>query len=212
VRVNEDVDEKTVSAYISALKKIFVIEDMMAWNPNLRSKTAIRTSDNRYFTDPSIATAALGLGPDDLMRDLNTFGLFFETLCVRDLRVYADALDGEVYHFRDKNGLECDAVVHLRNGSFGLVEIKLGGERLIQEAVDTLTSLASKIDTSKMKEPSFLMILTATGKFAYRRKDGIYVVPERLNLFFRHANEKHLSNNNLQIIVASIVNFRCILL
>ena len=177
VRVNEDVDEKTVSAYISALKKIFVIEDMMAWNPNLRSKTAIRTSDNRYFTDPSIATAALGLGPDDLMRDLNTFGLFFETLCVRDLRVYADALDGEVYHFRDKNGLECDAVVHLRNGSFGLVEIKLGGERLIQEAVDTLTSLASKIDTSKMKEPSFLMILTATGKFAYRRKDGIYVVP-----------------------------------
>ncbi|MBO4402676.1 MAG: ATP-binding protein [Bacteroidales bacterium] len=177
VRVNEDVDEKTVSAYLAALKKIFVIEDMMAWNPNLRSKTAIRTSDNRYFTDPSIATAALGLGPDDLMQDLNTFGLFFETLCVRDLRVYADALDGEVYHFRDKNGLECDAVVHLRNGSFGLVEIKLGGERLIQEAVDTLNSLASKIDTSKMKEPSFLMILTATGKFAYRRKDGIYVVP-----------------------------------
>ena len=119
----------------------------------------------------------LSLQSDDLMRDLNTFGLFFETLCVRDLRVYADALDGEVYHFRDKNGLECDAVVHLRNGSFGLVEIKLGGERLIQEAVETLTSLASKIDTSKMKEPSFLMILTATGKFAYRRKDGIYVVP-----------------------------------
>lgn len=150
---------------------------MAAWNPNLRSKTAIRTSDNRYFVDPSIATAALGLGPNDLMNDLNTFGLFFETLCVRDLRVFADALDGQVYHYRDKNGLECDTVVHLRNGSYGLVEIKLGGENLINEGVAALTELTNKIDTTKMKAPSFRMVLTAVGKFAYRRDDGIYIVP-----------------------------------
>lgn len=179
VRVNDvdSVDDKTIYAYVAALKKIFVIEDMAAWNPNLRSKTAIRTSDNRYFADPSIATAALGLGPNDLMNDLNTFGLFFETLCVRDLRVFADALDGQVYHYRDKNGLECDTVVHLRNGSYGLIEIKLGGENLINEGVDSLKSLTNKIDTTKMKVPSFRMILTAVGKFAYRREDGIYVVP-----------------------------------
>ena len=179
IRANDvdSVDDKTVYSYIAALKKIFVIEDMEAWNPNLRSKTAIRTSENRYFVDPSIATASLGLGPNDLIRDLNTLGLFFETLCVRDLRVYANALDGRVYHYRDKNGLECDAVVHLRNGSYGLVEIKLGGEGLIKEGVKSLTSLASKIDTTKMKKPSFKMILTAVGKFAYRQEDGIYIVP-----------------------------------
>lgn len=170
-------DVKTLSSYIEALKKIFVIEDSMAWNPNLRSKTAIRTSDTRYFVDPSIATASLGLGPDDLMADLNTMGLLFETLCVRDLRVFADALDGQVYHYRDKNGLECDAVVHLRNGSYGLVEIKLGGDRLIAEGVASLQAVASKIDTGKMKAPSFLMVLTATGRFAYRRTDGVYIVP-----------------------------------
>jgi predicted AAA+ superfamily ATPase len=179
VRANDvdSVDDKTIYSYVAALKKIFVIEDMEAWNPNLRSKTAIRTSDNRYFVDPSIATAALGLGPNDLMNDLNTFGLFFETLCVRDLRVFADALDGQVYHYRDKNGLECDAVVHLRNGSYGLVEIKLGGENLINEGVKALTQLNGMIDTSRMKAPAFRMILTAVGKFAYRREDGIYVVP-----------------------------------
>lgn len=179
IRVNDvdTVDDKTVYSYISALKKIFVIEDMEAWNPNLRSKTAIRTSDNRYFVDPSIATAALGLGPDDLMNDLDTFGLFFETLCVRDLRVYADALDGHVYHYRDRNGLECDAVLHLRNGSYGLIEIKLGGEKLIKEGVKALNALANKIDTSKMKEPSFKMVLTAVGKYAYRQEDGIFIVP-----------------------------------
>ena len=173
----EGMSDETVVSYIKALKKIFVIEDMEAWNPNLRSKTAIRTSDNRYFVDPSIATAALGLGPEDLMNDLNTFGLLFETLCVRDLRVFADALDGQVYHYRDKNGLECDTVVHLRNGSYGLIEIKLGGEKLINEGVAALTELAGKIDTTKMKAPAFRMILTAVGKFAYRREDGIFVVP-----------------------------------
>ena len=171
------MSEDTVSAYITALKKIFVVEDMPAWNPNLRSKTAIRTSDTRYFVDPSIATAALGIGPKDLMNDLNTFGLLFETMAVRDLRVYAGALDGEVFHYRDKNGLECDAVVHLRNGSYGLVEIKLGGETLIEEGATSLKKLKGKIDTARMKEPSFMMILTAVGQYAYLRKDGIAVVP-----------------------------------
>ena len=167
----------TISSYINALKKIFVVEDMTAWNPNLRSKSTIRTSDTRYFIDPSIAAASLGLGPDDLMNDLKTFGLFFETLCVRDLRVFAQVLDGEVYHYRDKSGLKCDAVVHLRNGSYGLVEIKLGGDRLIADGVKTLNALAAKIDTTRMKAPSFMMVLTAVGDFAYRRKDGVYIVP-----------------------------------
>ena len=169
--------EDTVYSYTNALRKIFVIEDMPAWNPNLRSKTAIRTSDTRYFVDPSIAVASLGLGPKELLGDLNTMGLLFETLCVRDLRVYADSLFGNVYHYRDKSGLECDAVVHLRDGAYGLVEIKLGGDRLIEEGSKNLKALAGKIDTDKMKEPSFLMVLTGTGKYAYRRNDGIYVVP-----------------------------------
>ena len=150
---------------------------MEAWNPNLRSKAAIRTSDTRYFVDPSIATAALGVGPTDLINDLNTMGLIFETMAVRDLRVYADALDGEVFHYRDSNGLECDAVIHLRNGQYGLVEIKLGGEALIKEGAATLNKFASSIDTDKMKAPAFKMILTAVGNLAYRRDDGIYVVP-----------------------------------
>lgn len=171
------LDDNTISSYLNALRQIFVVEDMRAWNPNLRSKTAIRSTDNRYFVDPSIATAALGLGPNDLLNDLETFGLLFETLCVRDLRVFSQVLDGEVYHYRDKTGLECDAVVHLRNGSYGLIEIKLGGNKLIEEGAKTLIALASKIDTTKMKNPAFLMILTATGSFAYRREDGVYVVP-----------------------------------
>ena len=171
------INQETVASYISALKKIFVVEDMPAWNPNLRSKSAIRTSDTRYFVDASIAAAALGIGPNDLINDLNTMGFLFETMCVRDLRVYAEALGGSVYHFRNKAGLECDAVVHLRNGSYGLIEIKLGGEKLIREGVETLTSLTESIDTSKMKEPAFRMILTAADQYAYRREDGIFVVP-----------------------------------
>lgn len=171
------IDEETVALYINALKKIFVIEDMPAWNPNLRSKTAIRSSDTRYYIDPSIAAAALGIGPQDLLNDLNTFGFLFETLCIRDLRVFADALNGTVYHYRDKSGLECDAVVHLRNGSYGLIEIKLGGERLIEEGASNLTALCRKLDTDKMKKPSFLMVLTGTGDYAYRRSDGILIVP-----------------------------------
>ena len=176
---NEGADScsKTASNYIKALKKIFVIEDMEAWNPNLRSKTAIRTSDTRYYVDPSIAAAALGIGPGDLYEDLETMGLMFETLAVRDLRVYADALDATVYHYRDKSGLECDAVLQLRNGSYGLIEIKLGGDKLIEEGAASLKKLAEKIDTDKMKAPSFLMILTANGNAAYRRTDGIIVAP-----------------------------------
>ena len=174
----ELLSDTTVYNYIKALKEIFVIEDSSAWNPNLRSKTAIRTSDTRYFTDPSIATAALGLGPNDLINDLRTFGLIFETLAVRDLRVYAESLNGKVYHYRDKNNLECDAVVHLRNGSYGLVEIKLGGDSLIKEGAASLKTLADKIDTTKMKKPSFLMVLTGIGDYAYKRpEDGVLVVP-----------------------------------
>lgn len=180
IRTNEAdiLSENTIYNYIKALKKIFVIEDSAAWNPNLRSKTAIRTSDTRYFSDPSIATAALGLGPKDLINDLKTFGLIFETLCVRDLRIYADAIGGTVYHYRDKSNLECDAVVHLRDGSYGLVEIKLGGKDLIEEGAKTLKALAEKIDATKMKQPSFMMVLTGIGDYAYKRpKDGVLVVP-----------------------------------
>lgn len=167
----------TITSYIEALKKIFVLEDSLAWNPNLRSKTAIRSSETRYFSDPSIGVAALGVGPNDLINDLSTMGLFFESMCVRDLRVYADALEGSVYHYRDSNGLECDAVLHLRNGRYGLIEIKLGGEKNIEEGAKNLKLLASKIDTTKMKAPSFLMILTGTTRYAIRREDGVYVVP-----------------------------------
>ncbi len=171
------MSEETISSYITALKKIFVVEDMPAWSPNLRSKTAIRTSETRYFVDSSVATAALGMGPKDLENDLNTFGLMFETMAVRDLRVYAEALDGDVFHYRDKNGLECDAVIHLHNGSYGLVEIKLGGSKLEEEGAKTLKELAKKIDTTRMREPSFLMVLTGLGGYAYQRKDGVMVVP-----------------------------------
>lgn len=175
--VDNEVSEKTASSYIGALRKLFVIEDSEAWNPNLRSKTAIRTTNTRYFIDPSIATAVLRLGPEDLLKDLNTMGLFFETMCIRDLRVFADALDGQVYHYRDKNGLECDAVIHLHRGGYGLVEIKLGGDTLISEGAENLKTLASKINTEKMSEPAFLMVLTGVGNYAYRRRDGVYVVP-----------------------------------
>lgn len=179
IKSNEEsgLTEFTVQSYITALKKIFVIEDMAAWSPNLRSKTAIRTSDTRYFSDPSIATAALGLGPEDLLDDPNTFGLMFEAMAIRDLRVFADAIDGKVYHYRDKNGLECDAIVHLHNGKYGMVEIKLGGDALIESGAKTLKALAAKLDTDKMKAPSFMMILTGTGQYAYMRQDGIAVVP-----------------------------------
>ena len=173
----ETFDKEALYGYLNALKRIFVIEDSPAWNPNLRSKTAIRTSDTRYFVDPSIAVAALGLGPTDLVNNLELMGLIFENLCVRDLRIYADALDGSVYHYRDKTGLECDAVIHLRNGSYGLVEVKLGGDQSINEGAESLLKLTSKIDTEKMKKPAFLMVLCGVAPFAYKREDEVFVVP-----------------------------------
>ena len=173
----ETFDKEALYGYLNALKRIFVIEDSPAWNPNLRSKTAIRTSDTRYFVDPSIAVAALGLSPTDLVNNLALMGLIFENLCVRDLRIYADALDGSVYHYRDKTGLECDAVIHLRNGSYGLVEVKLGGDQSINEGAESLLKLTSKIDTEKMKKPAFLMVLCGVAPFAYKREDGVFVVP-----------------------------------
>ena len=174
---SKTLDEDTVADYIKALKRLFVIEDLTAWNPNIRSKSAIRTSDTRHFVDPSIGTAALGLGPNDLINDLDSFGLIFEDLAVRDLRVYAEVLDGKLYHYRDSSGLECDTVLHRRNGSYALIEIKLGGEKLIEEGVTALNTLAKTIDTIRMPMPSFKMVLTAVGPYAYQRPDGIFVVP-----------------------------------
>ena len=171
------LDEDTVADYIKALKKLFVIEDLMAWNPNIRSKSAIRTSDTRHFVDPSIGTAALGMGPKDLVNDLQTFGLFFEDLVVRDLRVYAESLDGALYHYRDSSGLECDAVLHRRNGSYALLEVKLGGEERINEGAANMQTLADIIDRNKMPSPSFMAVITAVGRYAYQRKDGVFVLP-----------------------------------
>ncbi|MEJ8752228.1 DUF4143 domain-containing protein [Lagierella sp. ICN-221743] len=173
----DSLDEKTMYSYLDSLQKIFVIEDSKAWNPNLRSKTSIRTTDTRYFLDQSIAAAALGVGPKDLINDLNTMGFLFENMCIRDLRVYADYLDGTIYHYRDKNGLECDAVIHLRNGLYGLIEIKLGGDSLIEEGATNLKKLAEKIDTKIMKKPSFMLVLCGKAPFAYKRPDGVYVAP-----------------------------------
>lgn len=171
------LDEDTVADYIKALKKLFVIEDLAAWNPNIRSKAAIRTSDTRHFVDPSIGTAALGLGPQDLINDLKSFGFFFEDMVVRDLRVYAEALDGELYYYRDSNGLECDTVLHRRNGSYALLEVKLGGEQNIEEGAMSMISLAKNIDTDKTPSPSFMAVIVGVGQYAYQRKDGVYVIP-----------------------------------
>ncbi len=173
----ESFSEATLYSYVEALKNIFVIEDMPAWNPNLRSKTAIRTADTRYFIDPSIAAAALGVGPWDLISDINTMGLMFENLCVRDLRIYAESLDGSVYHYRDKSDLECDAIIHLRDGSYGMIEIKLGGDSSIDEGAKTLKKLEERIDTERMKKPSFMMVLCGIAPYAYTREDGVMVVP-----------------------------------
>ena len=163
--------------YIKALKKLFVIEDLAAWNPNIRSKAAIRTSDTRHFVDPSIGTASLGLGPKDLINDLKSFGFFFEDMAVRDLRVYTEALDGKLYHYRDSTGLECDAVLHRRDGSYALLEVKLGGESNINEGAANMLKLSASIDTDKMPSPSFMAVIVGVGKYAFRREDGVYVIP-----------------------------------
>ena len=174
------MDVKTYNQYVEALGDLFILEDMPAWNPNIRSKTAIRSTPTRHFVDTSIACRALGVGPDDLLNDLESFGLFFEDMAVRDLRIYAEVNGGEVRHYRDNAGLECDAVVHLENGCWGAVEIKLGGDELIEAGASSLKLLKSKIENkSDEKSPSFLMVLTAVGG-AYRRDDGVYVVPINL--------------------------------
>jgi len=171
----DTISEKTIASYLNALRRIFVVEDLPAWNPAMRSKTALRTSPKRHFIDPSIATAALRATPDGLLKDFNTFGLLFESLCVRDLRVYAQAIDGEVFHYRDKSGLEADAIVHLKDGRWGAIEVKMGGKE-IEAAAENLKILRDKINLDKMDEPSFLMVLTGT-ELAYRRADGVYIIP-----------------------------------
>lgn len=172
------IDDDTIYSYINALRKLFIIEDSHAWCPNLRTKDSVRSSDTKYFVDPSIAVAALGVGPGELMNDLKTFGLMFETMAVRDLRVYAELLGGEVRHYHDKAGLECDAVIHLPNGEYALFEVKMGGQRLIDEGARTLNSLDSLIVGKKLRKPTFKMIITAVGEYAYvRKEDGIMVCP-----------------------------------
>lgn len=172
-----EVNKETISSYHEALTKIFVVDDVQAWSPNLRSKTVVRTTSTHYFVDPSIACAALEATPNDLQRDMNTLGLLFETLSIRDLRVYAQVQDGEVYHYRDKNDLECDAIVRISGGAYGLVEIKIGGDSLIEEGATNLLKLQSKLNVNKMGKPAFLMVLTGVGRYAYEREDGVLVVP-----------------------------------
>ena len=171
----DSISEKTIASYLNALRRIFVVEDLPAWSPAMRSKTTIRTSPKRHFVDPSIAAAVLRVAPDGLLQDFNTFGFLFESLCVRDLRVYAHAVDGEVFHYRDKSGLEADAVVHLKDGRWGAVEVKMGAKET-EIAAENLKTLRDKVNVDKMKEPSFLMVLTG-GEFGYRRDDGVYIVP-----------------------------------
>lgn len=169
------ISDKTVTSYINALRRMSVVEDLPAWCPAVRSKTAIRTSPKRHFVDPSIAVAVLRMSPEGLLKDFKTFGLLFESLCVRDLRVYAQAMDGEVFHYRDRSGLEADAIVHLKDGRWGAVEIKTGAKET-EKAAENLIKLKDRIDTERMTPPSFLMVLTAS-EYAYRRRDGVYVVP-----------------------------------
>lgn len=169
------ISDKTISVYLNALRRIFVVEDVQAWSPSLRSKTAIRTSVKRQFVDPSIATAVMRINDEGLLKDFKTFGFLFESLCTRDMRIYAQVNDGEVFHYRDKSGLEVDMVVALYDGRWGAIEVKLGNKQ-VELAAENLLKLKNKIDTDKMGEPSFLMVITG-GQFAYRREDGVLVVP-----------------------------------
>ena len=172
-----DISETTAREYLNALQQLFVIEELPAWNPNLRSKVAIRTTPVRHFVDPSLAAAAMGAGSGALLRDLRTLGLLFETMCIRDLRAFASALDAQLYHFRDKRGNECDAVLVLRDGSYGLIEIKLGGDYLVNQGAESLNKLSGLMDTTKMPAPSFRLVLTASGSYSLVRPDGVHVVP-----------------------------------
>ena len=171
----ETISDKTLSSYYNALRRIFVVEPLPAWSPKLRSKTAIRTSSKHHFVDPAIATSVRRISPDALLKDFEYFGLLFEALCTRDIRIYAQHNDGDVFHYRDKSGLEADLIVQLRNGSWGAIEVKLGSKQ-IEEAAGNLLKLKNKINTDKMREPSFLMVLTG-GQYAFRRQDGVFIVP-----------------------------------
>ena len=169
------ISDKTISSYINALRRIFVVEDLPAWSPSLRSKSAIRTTEKRHFVDPSIATAVMRTNPEGVLMDFTYFGFLFESLCTRDIRIYAQANDGDVFHYRDKSGLEADLIVRLRDGRWAAIEVKLGNKQ-IEEAASHLLALKSKIDEEKMGKASFLMILTG-GQHAYQRNDGVWVVP-----------------------------------
>ena len=173
---NRSINSKTLDDYMDALKDIYILEDIKAFSPNLRSKTAIRTTNTRHFVDTSVACQALNITPQKLIKDLNTYGLFFEDFVVKELSVYVDMLEGGINHYRDKNGLECDIVINLDDGRYALIEVKLGGDKLIEEGAKTLTALSKKIDKEIHGEPSFMAIITATGAL-YKRKDGIYVIP-----------------------------------
>lgn len=172
---HESISRPTIQSYLNVLQRLFVIEDLKAWNPSIRSATPLRVSSKRQFVDPSIATAALGITHERLLLDFNTFGFLFESLCIRDLRIYVEALGGKVFHYRDKSGLECDAVIVLRDGRWGAVEIKLGSNEF-EKAAKNLIKLSEIIDHTKMNKPSFLMILTGT-KLGYKREDGVLIVP-----------------------------------
>lgn len=173
---NTSMDDETLTNYIEKLENLFVIEDLPAWNPNLRSKTVIRTTPTRHFVDTSIACASLGISPKDLLNDLNTFGLMFEDMVIRELRVYTQGYKGKIYHYRDKDGLECDAVIHMKNGDWAAIEVKLGGEELINDGITSLRKIKNKIDYSRFKAPTFMAVITACGA-AYKTDDGIFVIP-----------------------------------
>jgi hypothetical protein len=165
----------TFDSYMNALRRIFLVEDTPAWSPAMRSKSALRTAAKRNFVDPSIAAAVLRTGPEKLLADFNTFGFLFESLCHRDMRIYAQANDGDLYHYRDRNNLEADMIVALRDGRWAAIEVKLGSKQ-IEEAAANLIKLSEKVDTDKLGQPSFLMVLTG-GQYAYKRADGVWVVP-----------------------------------
>jgi predicted AAA+ superfamily ATPase len=169
------ISDKTISTYINALRRIFVVEDINAWSPSLRSKTAIRTSEKRHFVDPSLATAVMRINPEGVLADFEYFGFLFESLCTRDIRIYAQANDADVFHYRDKTGLEADLIIRQRNGKWAAIEIKLGNKQ-IEEAAQNLLTLRAKIDEEKMGKDAFLMIVTGS-QYAYQRNDGIWVVP-----------------------------------
>ena len=172
----DEIDKDTFVKYLLALQRLFVIEELEAWNPNLRSKTAIREKNTRHFVDPSIATAALGISPDSMFSDMKTFGLLFESLAIRDLRIYCDTLNADIYHYRDKADREADAVITFEDGSWALIEVKLGDEEEIKESSTKLVALANDIDEKEHPKPAFMMIVTGTN-VAYKDDNGVYVVP-----------------------------------